>query len=75
MELKKPDPNKPCWNVKLPAFDGAAALKSITEGKCPDCGKPVGGRHSFRDQLSREEYGISGLCQKCQNITYDREVS
>jgi hypothetical protein len=28
------------------------------------CGGPVG---EFRDALSRREYSISGLCQKCQD--------
>jgi hypothetical protein len=28
------------------------------------CGEPVG---EFRDEVSRREYSISGLCQKCQD--------
>ncbi len=73
MDLKKPDPNKPVFEL-MPEI-----LDLINAGRCPDCKKTIlkngSGRLWFRDQLSREEYGISGLCQKCQDITYGREVS
>lgn len=38
------------------------------------CGGPA---VEFRDDLSRREYGISGLCQSCQDNTfgYDPEES
>ena len=39
----------------------------IAEGKCPFCGKEPG---EFRDALSKKEYGISGLCQACQDKTF-----
>jgi len=28
---------------------------------------------TFRDALSRKEYGISGLCQKCQDDVFGKE--
>ena len=31
---------------------------------CVFCHKPVG---EFKDALSQKEFGISGLCQKCQD--------
>ena len=34
------------------------------QGKCPICTKPIG---EFRDELSKKEYSISGLCQDCQD--------
>jgi hypothetical protein len=37
-------------------------------GRCPTCAKPVG---KFRDDLSRREYGISGMCQKCQDSIFN----
>ena len=65
MELKKPDPNK-------------EKLKLIEEGRCPDCMEIIlkdwSGRPWFRDQLSREEYGISGLCQECQNEVFKEDM-
>ena len=41
----------------------------VEKGKCPSCGKVPG---KFRDELSRREYGISGLCQKCQDKTFGK---
>lgn len=34
---------------------------------CPFCRSPIG---KFRDNRSRVEYGISGLCQGCQDATF-----
>ena len=39
----------------------------IKRGLCPGCKQPVG---TFRDALSRREYGISGFCQACQDKTF-----
>lgn len=33
---------------------------------CPLCGQPVK-IEDFRDALSRKEYTISGMCQKCMD--------
>ena len=46
-------------------FPKEALLKKA--GKCPICEQPIG---EFRDELSRKEYAISGLCQKCQDATF-----
>jgi hypothetical protein len=42
----------------------------IEEGKCPFCKKVILAQVEFRDELSRKEFGISGLCQKCQDETF-----
>ena len=34
--------------------------------KCPLCGKDMK-NPSFRDELSKKEFEISGLCQDCQD--------
>lgn len=34
---------------------------------CVTCGGPVEG---FRDELSQREYGISGMCQNCQDSVF-----
>lgn len=39
-------------------------------GKCPTCEQPVG---EFRDALSRKEFGVSGMCQKCQDSVFGPE--
>jgi hypothetical protein len=47
-------------------LDPAAPLLTA-QGYCPVCSGPVIG---FRDELSKTEYGISGLCQSCQDSTF-----
>lgn len=48
--------------------------RSMTEagelGLCVTCGNPLG---QFRDELSRKEAGISGMCQKCQDQTFTED--
>jgi hypothetical protein len=34
---------------------------------CRTCNKPIG---EFRDQLSVQEFGISGMCQSCQDSVF-----
>ena len=36
---------------------------------CPFC-KTAIKQEDFKDELSRKEYRISGLCQKCQDETF-----
>lgn len=35
------------------------------------CGQPA---ESFRDELSRKEFNISGLCQKCQDAIFGADI-
>lgn len=46
-------------------FPGTA--KAIAENKCPLCKKLIG---EFRNEISKKEYGISGICQKCQDKVF-----
>jgi hypothetical protein len=41
-------------------------VQAAKEGKCPFCGVVIDTRN-FKNDLSRREYKISGLCQKCQD--------
>ena len=41
-------------------------VELVAQKKCPFCQKEVH-LNSFRNELSRKEYGISGICQKCQD--------
>jgi ribosomal protein L37AE/L43A len=41
-------------------------VKLVEQHKCPFCKKKVNEK-DFRDELSRKEYKISGLCMKCQD--------
>ena len=40
----------------------------IKEEKCVTCGEKV---ISFKDTLSKKEYFISGMCQKCQDEVFN----
>ncbi|NOQ37383.1 hypothetical protein GQ472_00715 [archaeon] len=39
-------------------------IKKIEDKICPICDAKIG---RFRDELSKREYAISGLCQRCQD--------
>ena len=41
-------------------------VDSVASGKCPFCGIGID-VDEFRDDLSRREFGISGMCQRCQD--------
>ena len=64
--MAKPTPKAPEIENLLNKMAGRT--DAITSDRCIDppigCGGPA---TSFRDALSRREYEISGLCQKCQD--------
>jgi len=49
---------------------GLDRTATIAADVCVSCG---GDATHFRDPLSRREYSISGLCQKCQDGVFGRE--
>ena len=44
-------------------------VKAVEQGDCPFCGCKVN-KDEFRDELSRKEFEISGLCQACQDVVF-----
>lgn len=48
---------------------GATWVKNLQADKCPLCGKDVN-EADFRDQISRDEYNLSHMCQACQDVTF-----
>jgi len=42
-------------------------VDKVNEGKCPWCGSTKLGREDFKNEISFKEFGISGLCQECQD--------
>lgn len=46
-------------------FPGTA--QAIAENKCPMCKKPIG---EFKNEISKREYLISGMCQACQDEVF-----
>jgi hypothetical protein len=41
----------------------------IQQDLCPSCGKFIN-PSDFKDDLSRREFRLSGMCQKCQDETF-----
>jgi len=53
--------------MRAAGFGDEVAL--VEQGKCPFCKSRVN-KSSFRDEISLKEFGISGLCQKCQDRVF-----
>ena len=49
---------------------GRSRTIALAAGQCVKCGKY---NLEFRDELSRKEYRISGLCQSCQDAIFGTE--
>ena len=47
----------------------AKYIDLVESGKCPFCKKNVNIK-DFRDELSRKEFKLSGLCQNCIDIMF-----
>ncbi len=50
-------------------FFGRKRSDSILQDTCVSCGTPVY-QLDFSDAISRQEYSISDLCQKCQDRVF-----
>ena len=51
-----------------------AVNEVISSGRCAWCNASKAKvQASFKDALSRKEYQISALCQKCQDEVFDKE--
>ena len=71
---KSPEMTEACDSFASSLF-GRTRTGSIGEQKCVSCG---GYATEFRNELSKREYKISGLCQKCQDAVFgtgDEDVS
>ena len=60
---KSPEITNLLDNVAKKSF-GRTRTDSLSGNICVICGEEA---FEFRDALSRKEYGISGMCQKCQD--------
>jgi hypothetical protein len=54
----------------LRKFGFSEEIKAVEHGFCPLCKQPIS-KDSFIDELSKKEYKISGLCQKCQDEMFE----
>lgn len=61
-----PDLSKPVFALFPEAAD------RIIMNRCPLCNDKVG---SFKDEISMKEFSISGLCQNCQDNTFNKRNS
>ena len=50
----------------------AKEVEKVEQGLCSFCDMKID-VSTFRDGLSRKEFRISGLCQKCQDRTFGRQ--
>ena len=48
-------------------------VEAVEARKCPLCSKDIT-MEDFKDELSRIEYGISGMCQECQDSIFEEPV-
>lgn len=66
---------KPAWktpemNKALEHLFNYPRIVSIQNDTCSNCGEPA---VEFTDELSRREFAISGMCQKCQDNFFNQE--
>lgn len=65
MTLTKPNINKLAFFI-FPHYK-----ERVEKGLCSICGQEIK-EEEFTDNLSKQEYSISGMCQKCQYKTFNR---
>ncbi len=53
--------------MRKTGFEKEVAL--VEQGCCPFCKRLVD-ENCFKDELSKKEFKISGLCQECQDETF-----
>jgi len=63
MALVQPDLNKPVFQMD------PKAKRSVELGACPVCKQAIL-EEDFKDELSKREYSISGLCFMCQEAVF-----
>ena len=50
---------------------GRSRTLALAGASCVACGKPA---TEFRDELSRKEFCISGMCQRCQDLVFTEDM-
>jgi hypothetical protein len=63
----EPTTKSPEIEKLLTQITGVDRPTAIRFSMCVTCGKAVTG---FKDDLSRREYAISGMCQECQDAVF-----
>lgn len=65
----EPSKKSPEMEAALKSMFGIDRVNTITSRKCVFCGVSVD-ENSFKDELSKKEYTISGTCQSCQDKVF-----
>ncbi len=68
--MTKPAWKTPAMNEFLEHLFPNPRIASIEADTCSECGEPA---VEFTDELSRREFTISGMCQKCQDNFFNYE--
>jgi len=63
---KSPEMTAALDNISA-AWFGRSRTECIAQGICVICG---GEAKSFDDLIARKEFGISGMCQRCQDESF-----
>ena len=54
----------------LTSFTGRNRVQTVSQNKCVMCG---GDATEFRNEISRREYSISGMCGVCQDKIFGKD--
>ena len=60
-------------DAMLTSVFGVDRVKTISGGTCVSCDAESIIATSFRDDISRKEYSISGMCQSCQDDVFGHD--
>jgi len=66
----KPSEKSPEIESMLTSLTGVNRPHSIRMNRCVFCSTSVNPQTDFKDEISRREFTISGICQKCQDETF-----
>jgi len=55
------------------ALGGPPLAQALANSLCATCGLRVDPERDFRDELSREEWDLSRMCQGCQDAVFSGE--
>jgi len=66
----KPSRKSPEINRLINSILGVDREKTIRENACVFCQKSINPDTDFKDEISRREFTISGICQGCQDKTF-----
>jgi len=63
----------PSLDAFLAEMMGVSRTDTVRNGNCVSCTTTDISETSFRDDVSRKEYTISGLCQTCQDDVFGED--